>query len=385
MLSKLAARSTKKLLHWRHTGRSGLGIDIGQYRTKLAWCRPSQNAPPQLICASFPSGISTLDLCEAPAISASPQMLSSLPAADESDSRSSIRTNWSGVQLKHIARRIDRVVGGAYRLRRSAVNVAVSMSACELRSVYLPKETALTSANVHQALAEMTADRRQRCVAILPSTNGGGKFRTLSITEDLASGVAEKLDEVGLTPRRIDGLPWSLARALKVGVASRSTASVQVVLDWSFGSPTLIAVKQGNIDYVRCLAGGGLAGWVQQSALHWGFSLEEAVRWIEQSCLATCRPTQEVVEAKTWIRECCYKLAQEINTSIDFIRWRNQATVIDELWLTGGCANLPFLVACLQENTAAQLKVWSLDAPNEDVTPEYAVAASLALLGVGHA
>src|SRR5690606_13393947 len=101
-------------------------------------------------------------------------------------------------------------------------------------------------------------DHRSRCIALLanPTSESNAsqdKLRCFSLPEDLSWSVAQSLDEVGLTPNSLDGVPWCLARALQMVAAPSNPATIDLALDWSFGSPTLVASQSGQIHYVRSM------------------------------------------------------------------------------------------------------------------------------------
>jgi hypothetical protein len=265
------------------------------------------------------------------------------------------------------------------------------MSACDFRNIYTAPDTHVNATAIQQAITEATGDSRSRCVAILPAIDKQGngknsKIRCLSIPEELSWSVALELDAIGITPRAINGLPWCLANALELCVTSEK--AIVVGFDWSFGNPTLVAVRNGTIDYVRCVSHGSIREMISQAVDELRMSVPEAVRWLSL-CMTNSVEAEAMEtiagETREWIIDCCGRLASEINTALDFIRWRHQGCVIDGIWLMGGGSQIPGFVQLLGGQVSVEVRAWSLATAEGPLTADYATAASLAMAGVQHA
>ena len=111
------------------------------------------------------------------------------------------------------------------------------------------------------------------------------------------------------------------------------------------------------------------------------FSKAEAIRWLERTTLAADHPAAAAVdyESNQWLSDNCRQLAQEINTSIEFIQWRNQGQKVQEIYIVGGGAELPALIDFIQPELSVPLASWHPDGTSgEMVPPVFAMAASLA-------
>lgn len=392
-------------LPWVGRGARGLGIDIGQHQTKVVRVEHLPGRPLQAAMASIPTRSLTAanrsTESENPDATMAGGAAGEATDADAGDRRQSSQSapqdpslaSWSRIQIQQLVRHIECLVGNQ---RRLPVNVALSMSACDYRTVHVPKETRLTTTTLQQMISQATGDRQTRCFALLPNVEKEtgdkpqSRIRCLSIPESVSWSIAEELDRVGLAPRAIDGLPWCLANALRL-TANSGESGLEVALDWGFGKPTLVSVSDGVIDYVRCLSSGGMQDLSAQAVAAHQFSLPEAVRWLSQ-CMSAAGETEPLATTREARREshdhvlsCVRNLAYEIKIAMDFIRWRNKNARLDRLCLMGGTPQLPGLVELLAAHLQVDVYRWELPAENLQLSSDYATATSLALQGARYA
>jgi Tfp pilus assembly PilM family ATPase len=307
------------------------------------------------------------------------------------------QSGWSPSRISSIVRDIEQITSPAKQFRTAQVNVMLSMSACDYRTLYIPQENRVTRATVQHAIEEATEDSRPRCMAILQGdekrspdkshTASHSKIRCLSIPEDLSWALSDELDAIGLTPQRLDGLPWCMANALELCTATLNERQITIGIDLGYGNPTLIAMRNGQIDYLRCLSCGGIGEIALRASQELGLSIPEAIRLLERG--ADPRRREMLVEVDGELQErfteYTEKLASEVTTALDFIQWRNQDCSIEQLWIMGGGAQLPTIMEMLQSKIPIPTAAWHIRVGDFELTSEYAQAAALALSEGWHA
>lgn len=391
-LTKLVQSQTRRIYRQLGTGQHSLGIDIGQVSTKVV--SAERNSADKVLYRAVCLPTDTICSTTAP-VSAVGQGAAAGAASATTEQEaepSEVGFQWSTRAVKTLMERVSQVVGKNARSSRLEVSVTLSMSACDYRTLYVPKSARVNAVGLEQSISAAVGDKRSRCVALIPehesqSDTKQTKLRCFSLVEDLAWSIAQQLDSVGLTPNAINGLPWCIANALQMCPANSEGTALQAAIDWSYGSPTLVTVKNGKLDYVRCMSTGGLQEMLKQPMSQFGMSPSEAGRW-----LAHCLPSSSTKqvdaaanESREWARDECTKLAAEIDIAVDFINWRNQGTKLQTLWLLGGGTQISGLAELLQSMLVCQLKPWSLQEEPNQLSADYAAAASLAWMGLQHA
>lgn len=291
------------------------------------------------------------------------------------------QTIWSKNNLSRLCKRIDAVLDGS-RCRKSELSVTLSMSVCDYRSVYVAKESRSQPGAIQEALSQSLGNHQKRCVALLPDLENRPKCNIFSVSESLAWSVGELLEAEGLAPKRIDGLPWCLRRAFCQ--TAESNTSIGIIVDWSYGAPTLAVVVDGELGYVRRLANGGLKQISSQAQADLGLDENEALRWLAHSSKLP-QDKEAVRDTLAWMRHCCKEMAAEISAAIDFVRWRFKGRVPECVSLVGGGAAQSGLVKILSSEMAQDVRAWKRPVKDGVLTAEYATAAALAELGVTRA
>ncbi len=362
MLTQAPSRKSIGSCHWRNAISRGLGIDIGQRQTKVVSVECLRGEAIKVCAATIPT----------------------IPTTAQETAGSSI-PHWSSLALKQLAHRTSDLLGGAFNGRGARIAVTLSMSVCDYRTIYVPADARTRPAIIQESIASATGDLRPRCIALLPngqasSDEANATLRCFSLPEELSWSVAQAFDEVGLTPHAINGLPWCLTNAVELISHECDPAAFNLVIDWSYGPPTLVAARGGDIDYVRCLSHGSLEELTTQPGTDYHMNFSEAQHWIG-ACLAS--PTSAdalsaMADTSDWVHERCGLLAEEINTAIEYLRWRHQSAAPPVVWMMGGATLLPGLQRSLQSHLNCQIKPWTWSVGNSQLTAEYATAAALA-------
>lgn len=354
-------------------GRAGVGIDIGAWSTKVVHYDPTQE--PSLICGSLPSlGGSSYPLDEAPSMELA---VNSEAAVDRRRQSSQQRdySRWSGGQIESLASRISSALSPDLA-GRTPIRVTLGMATCDLRSIQVQPTEKLKQAELHQRLVQAIGDTRKRSFALLDGHQEPNRQKILSVPEDLVDGLAMGLDNVGLTPESIDALPWSLVRLLP-----QTDEKIQIAIDWGYTNPTLVASSQGEILYLRRLKAGSIQSVIAPLCTAYELSEAEAMRWLAH-CLTdlSTAPDSKFYsdDPGDQASQACQKLAREIDSSTEFIRWKYPDKQIGGLTLTGGAAELQGLVRLLTRHVSLEVHTWTKQTGNLRISPRYAHAALLA-------
>ncbi|MCA9191148.1 MAG: hypothetical protein KDB03_05290 [Planctomycetales bacterium] len=343
MITLLAPR---KLASWT-SAKTAIGIDIGQFETKIV---------------ALQSKKLTRELAVATVYTFEDQSEEATPS-------------WNSKTISALADRIQLATKTIRDRRSWKVRAAISMEWCDYRSIFREENSQSLAAKLGQALQ----DTRPRTIVALPDADQK-KIRVFSTSEEQLVGIGDALHARKLTPESIDGIPWCLYRARRL--LDTPIADLEIILDWSFGKPTLVCVADGKIQCIRRLCGGlGEMSRPQMTEHH--LSIRESIRWLQHT-LSASEPKESVgnFEGQDWINDCCSRIADQLNTSIEFMQWKNPGKRVSRVWLTGGGAETSGLVDRFQALTTVPIHVWQTDLFGTQVTPKYAVAVALAMKGL---
>ena len=372
-------RDRKSQAWWSVRAHSGLGIDVGQAKTKLVWL--DQVGPTLRACHTIVNTLNASEDCALETASeAKDRREDSNPFKSRSEDSGREGFHLTGDQLRGLCESIRKTIGKG-RVSGCAMNLTLSMSACDYRSVYVPKDVVVNEQAIHHALCQAIGSPQRRCIAVLPNDESKPKCRVFSIEESLATSVGDTFEKHGFPPQRIDGLPWCLARAYQL--LGQSAENVGLILDWSFGRPLLVSVLDQKLSYVRRLSSGGIQELCAQPMRDMGLSTLEASQWLKL-CLAS--RTEEKSDAsedtRQWVRQSVVKMAEEINSAVEYIRWRAGKRPLTTIWTVGGAPRIDGLIEMLNADLSVPAQPWSLSTSNCTLTSELATATSLAMLGV---
>lgn len=359
-INTLKEKANFRNLGWMPRTTRGLGIDIGQMVTKIVSVERHRSSI-QSACAV------------------------SIPTRAESAIVDNPQCSWSTRELKALSRVVKQILGGRADFRRSRVAVTLSMSACDYRTVYVPQNTRVNMRDVQETISLAKNDKRTRCIALLPnpladSNEPQDKLRCFSLPEDLSWSVAQTLDDVGLTPNALNGAPWCLTNALQLVANSADPTTIDLALDWSFGSPTLVAVKSGQISYVRSMVHGSVQELIATASVDYQMDAVEAVHWIARSLEQTALNVADAAQIETYdaVSRICSQLAEEIHTALEYVAWRHQGCNVGTLWLMGGAPRIAGLSDLLKAKLSCPVAEWRVTVGDACLTSEFALAAALA-------
>lgn len=377
MLTSKSIRAHRSL--WSVRAHSGLGIDVGQSKTKLVWL-DKNGASLQAFHITVNTLNQNVECSSDPTKESSDRREDVNPFKSRSQDTGNDEFTLTKDQLNWLCECVGKAIGKG-RVSKCAMNLTLSMSACDYRSVYVPKDAVLNEQAIQSALMQATGSPQRRCIAVLPSEESKPKRRVFSVSESLATNVGETFEKHGFPPQRIDGLPWCLARAYQM--LDEPTENVGIILDWSFGRPILVSVLDQRIIYVRRLCNGGMQEMCAQSMRDMGLSMAESGHWLKH-CMSICgnEKSEASEDTQQWVSQSIAKMSAEINSAIEFIRWRAANRPLTTIWTVGGAPKIDGLVDMLSAEVSIPIRPWSLPTSNCRLTSDLATAASLAMLGV---
>lgn len=374
---------------------SGLGIDVGQQETKIVWLEKTRNSKSLHASAiRFPTDISPVEVAKEED-SMSMMGFAAQSTEPEKERRSEEfhpfrhRKNdsakvskWSAKDIGGLCDRIVNMIGTNFRM--APLHIALSMSVCDFRGVYLRKGSNGVEGSVAEALAESIGSREPRSLAILDSDPSKPKRRVFSLPQETALAFGDGFDRNGMPPMSMDGLPWCLSGCLPLTQRQRKEEvdfdGPQIVFDWSWGRPTLIALDNHEITYVRRLNNGSIQQLCGQAQADLELSNAQAVRWLTL-CNASNGDRELMEDTRQWLELRASELAHELNEAIQYVAWKLKGGKIRNLWLTGGGAALG-LANWIRSPLLCPVHVWNLETSAGRLGPEFAVATALAAKGV---
>lgn len=384
-LGPTSSRSaSNKTRFWQQAVRAcGVGIDVGSYLTKVVYYDPSQKQ--KYTWATIPTcagthrtdgvgpgaeGTGADPLGSSGILSGVSSTEGSLAVTDEHPRRRRSDgeldfSRWSQKQLEHLS---EAIVNATGKVRTSGVRITVSMQACELRSIPVYPQENLTSAEIYTRLQSVIDDKRPQSLALLDGQTESNRQKILSIPVELTDGLAVALDHSGLTPKSIEGLPWTLARL------AAGDEHVETIVDWGVSAPTLVCVRGGLITYVRRLRAGGLFEIMESLIKTYDLSKAEALRWL-QSATQQERAEGSIHEGVREVAQMVSRrLASEVDAALEYVRWKNSGVEIGPVTVVGGGAELALPVETLKQSLEYKVQVSSM----EGIPPSLSVAALLA-------
>ncbi|QDV28127.1 hypothetical protein [Aureliella helgolandensis] len=403
MLKNATRKSPRRFSFRAGFKQCGLGIDVGWYSTKVVWCRSQGRRFSEVACVSLPTQAGSTGTYNHGLTDSNDGLLGTEPRPAEAARRMPANTSnsvadgllstneqfdfsrWSSHQFKSLASRIASAVGDR-SVTRAEVRIAMSMVACDFRNVHVQPGEPISLASIQQNIQEALGDPRPRTIAILATEGPRPKIRALSLPQELSNGLAESLDHCSMTPLSIEGTPWGVAEAMLQ--LQDSTSAINIAIDWSYGDPTLVCLVDNQIDYIRKLTSGGVSALAAQAVQDLGLTPGEAVRWLNL-CSQKDSVTPERIGAQRqtqdWVKSNCLNMAKEVNSTIDFMRWRHPGKSLGDICLLGGGAHLSIATDHFQGMLAHPSRVWSRSVGNHQLSAEYAIAYAMAVKGMHHA
>ena len=186
----------------------------------------------------------------------------------------------------------------------------------------------------------------------------------LSVSRRLTSQVARDLSGARLRCEVIDGLPFALARAVKLAYASGPAAPVGAV-DWGFASATFCVASGAKPLFTRHLRSCGASPLLAAVSEALGLSETEAMQILAGYGLpGPERGDGELAELQEVIAEVgaepLSEMVEELNKTISYLRMQYAGILPERLCLFGEGATIRNVTTFLSKKVGLPIDVWRL-------------------------
>lgn len=368
---------------FRRAGRqTSLGVDVGQFETKLVWLEKKKQTF-DVAFAKFETFTQSQSNQSRERMPEERRQSGCNPFKSKLVKDPSQSTLWDSKRLREVAFRIVNTLGEPNAIKSNVV-LNLSMEACDIRGLCLSEQDQGAKA-LQLALREACGGNESYSIARLPNLQTDtAKVRVFSIPHSLTNSIVAALEQENLKPRRIDGLPWCMQR-LTSSLPEVGRDTVLPILDWSFGNPMLCLATPKEVKYVRRLKSGGLSELLSHAQRELELNPAGGNRWLQRCFQEAQLIDGETGELPSLAKAICQQIRSEIRAALDFASWHLRGDIIDKIMVVGGGAALPGLIEYLQREMGAEVIPWSRKIGDTQLTPEYAIASSLAMLGASDA
>lgn len=197
------------------------------------------------------------------------------------------------------------------------------------------------------------------------------------------------LEDQGLEPRVLDGSPFAIARALRMGESRHD--EVAAALDIGFEGAFFVLLRRGVPLYFRLLRGCGTRG-ISEAIQH-GLDLDEreSHQFLKACSQAARRPSAASKTMLSTLHDLAAlplrRLQNELARTLDFAKRQVDFAELKRIVLFGGGSMLPGMVSTLEHWADIDFRLWTvpLDELSEthiDSLPLLAQAMALAEISV---
>lgn len=187
----------------------------------------------------------------------------------------------------------------------------------------------------------------------------------LSISNEVATELAESIQRTGLHCQVLDGGPFTLARSMTL-MADRDVVSAPVaILDWGHHNAHFAIVSEGQPVFSRLLNDCGVGELVNSVQRGSGLSTDDCLQ-----LLATCGVSDpnwdlsqrtdlhELVEEFTGAQ--IEQLLIELDKTLSYLRTQRSDLIPSEMWLVGGGATIKHITERLAFETGLSVMPWQM-------------------------
>lgn len=232
----------------------------------------------------------------------------------------------------------------------------------------------------------LLSSNSQDCSAVLAPTVASQQPlqpRRVSIVPELAHWLGSQFLQSGYEPKLIDAPPWTLSRALTLFDDSYFEET-GAILDWSATSPLLVIQHRGLPQFARTINCGGLAQLTETLRQRLNLDLSATTHYLHRlnaEVSQTATGKRQADWTKSLITPLIQQLADELNRSMNYLRWQCRELLPKSLIVSGGAASIPMLVEELQLALDIPIQVWRLPScDGYELGPIAAQAAALSAL-----
>ncbi|HUQ71768.1 MAG TPA: hypothetical protein VM165_19720 [Planctomycetaceae bacterium] len=323
--------------------RSGwIGVDIGAASVKLAQLEIVNGKKEIAEAAIFPI----------------PQTANCSPA--------SIRGGW----LSHA---LQQQVLRYRRFRGQTAACGISLSLTEFRSLTIPPGS--DRERREMIALELAPDSGPRSEAMEfdfwdgcanPNDSAGtNTVNMLSVSQELATAVAEALYQSGLHCRTLDGGPFILARAAELVSPSETKPGPIGVLDWGHSGAQFIVMRNAEPLFTRVFKGCAVNQLVQAVAGGLKLPDDECRQLLADSGLADPRPGSPPAtpaQENVWelATQAFQTLKSELDKTLAYLRHQRPELAPAEICLLGGGSTIRNAAARLSAEFGLPFFVWRM-------------------------
>ena len=261
----------------------------------------------------------------------------------------------------------EAAVGAVFGPRRPWINppaACVMTSRPDLRSVDIPVRSAHDALReVSQQIAATTGD-----VALVtwPSTweahdANTVPYHVIAMSERAAVNVGKSVMSGKAACEVLEALPFTLARLVRIG--GHDTPHVIAIVDWAAENPIFVLVRDGQPFFTRLLRQCSFGDLVRAVCDGLGLEVDEGWSLLSRMGSRGRRKSDASELAKTvhqLTQATRQRFVDEINRTLAFLRSESGELVPEQLWLVGGGASLPHVVAQIRDATKISTAIWRL-------------------------
>lgn len=170
---------------------------------------------------------------------------------------------------------------------------------------------------------------------------------------DVVDDLMNALEVGGLIPEVVDAEPYALEHCyqlLMLEDASANMDSNTVIADIGARVMDVHVLRHGNMVNTReyAIGGGQLTSDIQKA-----YSLDHDAAE-KQKCFGKAPEGYDEMLLHPFIR----RLTQELRGALQIYQAKDEGAAIGQIFLVGGCANIPGIAALLEQELALPVKVW---------------------------
>jgi Tfp pilus assembly PilM family ATPase len=228
---------------------------------------------------------------------------------------------------------------------------AVQVGAMVARRGAAEEFAAQVEAELHQSLDGYV-------LASWPASLQQEKLNVMTVPAAWSDSVSDDVAAGRWNCRRIDALPWTLARAIVMADSTAPTRTI-AALDWGYGRATLVLVHQGSPALVRCLKDCGFQQTIAAVESQLRVSTADAERILQRYGLDDAGGGSASVLTES-LTASLQRLEGEVRRTLGFWQGQTRGVRPDAFVLFGGGASLSGLSQRLSATFDLPVMPWSL-------------------------
>ena len=247
-------------------------------------------------------------------------------------------------------------------------NVAcvLPMSVTDLRTVDLPDGTDDELREMIEQELEQAGEGEAQCVFDFwhSGRKSEGELQqvdVLSISRSLAENLGHGLIRAGLRCHVLDGLPFTLARALQMFAPAQ--AAPVAAIDWASRGATVCICREGRPLFTRPLKDCGLAAVLERVQVGLDLSADESMQLLATYGLPvrSAGPPGELQQIiGEFVSEAFSRIVEELKRTLSYLRHQQGSVFPQRMCLMGGGAAVRNAAAAISAEVGLPVDVWEL-------------------------